>query len=93
MAETIVPEAQVREFLGITTPKPVLVAPLAKMARAVQLRVFNDNGHPFVALRDLERALRSFADGNPPVHDLLHSVADQIVGQCNRQPQRLAEVG
>ena len=87
MPETLIPDAEVKEFLGIATG-PVIVNPLARIALATHLRTLTVAEGTFVSLRDLERTLRSHADGEPALAALLHSVADHIVSQTGRVPQR-----
>ncbi len=89
MAETIVAEADLTEYLGLATGTRIALMPgQARLARAVNIRTLVTGGTTFATVRDLERALRSFADGNERVGELLHSVADQISQASNLVPLR-----
>ena len=88
MAEITIPDTSaVLDYLGIGTGPVMPVVPIAKMARAVEVGTLTTPLGVHVHLRDVERMLRSFADGQPEVHDLLHSVADQIVWNTGNVPQ------
>ena len=90
MADTIVAEADLAQYLGLDTATPIALLPpgRARLARAVNIRTLVTGGTTFATVRDLERALRSFADANERVGALLHSVADQISQASNLVPQR-----
>ncbi len=88
MAEVIVHEDQVAEFLGIKRGTPIKV-PVARLGRPVNLRTLSRSEGRFVMVRDVERMLRIFAEAHPQLDELLTSAADQIVEGTNLVPRKL----
>ncbi len=87
MSEITIPDTEaVLEYLGIGTGPVMPVVPIARMARAVNVGTLTTPLGVQVHNRYMERILRSFADVQTEVHDLLHSVADQIVWNTGNVP-------